>query len=105
MSPIRKRRRSNDESNEKTVEEPTKKTLKKATSSENVLETTAEKHIRVIIEDDDIEILEFGTYFDEPTFLFRRSNGARALLPTKVANIRYPDAVMEFYEKHFVGKL
>lgn len=65
--------------------------------------STADNHLQVIIEDDEIdEILEFGTYFDEKMFLFQRLNGEQALLPTKVAHLKYPDAVMTFYEKHIM---
>lgn len=63
--------------------------------------TSTENDFEIIITDKKIErILKIGQYFDERMFLFERLNGEWALIPTKVANIKYPDEVMAFYEKH-----
>lgn len=59
------------------------------------------KKLQVIIDDSEIDtILEMGsTSFGDRMFLFRRLNGEKAIIPIKVAYIKYPDAVMDFYEK------
>lgn len=60
-----------------------------------------ESNLNIIIDDDKIvKILEFGIWFNERMFLIQRLNDECAWIPTKVANIKYPDEVMEFYEKH-----
>lgn len=57
--------------------------------------------LRIIIDDDEIDtILKLGTFHGENVFLFKRLNGQTAVIPMKIANIKYPDAVMDFYERH-----
>lgn len=59
--------------------------------------------LKTVVEDKKIErILELGFYFNERMFLFKRLNGEHGLIPTKLANIMYPDDVMDFYELHLV---
>lgn len=108
--PKRKQRRLNDDNDENAVEIPIERNTKQriATFSQsNTLKRLNKKQLQVIIDDDDIDtILEAVIYFDdERSFLFRRSNGDLGVIPIKVANIKYPDAVMEFYEKSLMKKL
>lgn len=108
--PKRKQRRLNDDNDENAVEIPIERNTKQriATFSQsNTLKRLNKKQLQVIIDDDDIDtILEAVIYFDdERSFLFRRSNGEYGVIPIKVANIKYPDAVMEFYEKSLMKKL
>lgn len=64
-------------------------------------QTSVDNKYRILINDNRIErILYIGMFYDQCMFLFQRLNGERALIPTKVANIKYPNAVMDFYEQH-----
>lgn len=70
------------------------------------MEPFANEPLQVILEDREIErILDFGVYFNERVFLVQRLNGERGLVPTKLANIVYPDAVMNFYELTLLPQL
>lgn len=63
-------------------------------------ENADENDLRVNIDDDEItRIIELRSYDGENMFLFQRLNGENALIPTKVANIKYPVAVIDFYEQ------
>lgn len=55
----------------------------------------------IIIKDKQIKrIVKIGVYFGVTMFCFQRLTGEEALIPTKIANIKYPNAVMDFYEEH-----
>lgn len=62
--------------------------------------------MNIVIDDDDdddddkiVKILEIGIWCNVPMFLIQRRNEERIWISTKVANIKYPDDVMDFYEK------
>lgn len=68
------------------------------------MEKSTENYARIIIEDDKIDaILGIGKFFSDRLkgYLIRRTNGECGIVPFKVAHIKYPDAVMDFYESHF----
>lgn len=62
---------------------------------------STETELKIHINDKRIDgILKFGLYSDVRMFLYQRLNGECALIPTKVANTKYPYAVIDFYEKY-----
>lgn len=60
--------------------------------------------LQIIIDDDKIErILGRGTFYGVDMFRFERLNGnGQAVIPIDMARIKYPFAVIDFYERHIV---
>lgn len=64
---------------------------------------SAKNYLKISIDEDEIdEIIGIGKQLNECMFKFKRNNGEFGIIPVKVANIKYPDAVLDFYEKTII---
>lgn len=72
-----------------------------STSNKTSDEQFPQENLNVVLDDKRIKrILKLGYSAGEKMFAIERLNGELALIPTRIANILYPDEVLDFYNRH-----
>ncbi|XP_055313846.1 heterochromatin protein 1-like [Sitodiplosis mosellana] len=99
-----KRKRFEDANDKNEAKYPTKRSRTERMQEDVDDDDNDENRLQIIVDDAEIKkILARGTFHGEEMFRFERLNGnGYAVIPIKVANMKYPKAVIDFYESHIV---